>query len=51
MKALTGYFAIICVSLMLAAIAAKGMTPSNETGTKTSIRANLEARKAALEAI
>jgi hypothetical protein len=48
MKAITGYAAVLCVSLMLAATAVKGMAPAKADVKKSSYQASIEARKAAL---
>ena len=48
MKAITGYAALLCVSLMLAATGVKGMVQVNEKVQKQTVRSSIEARKAAL---
>lgn len=48
MKAITGYAAVLCVSLIIAASAVKAMTPAKADGQKSTIQASIEARKAAL---
>jgi len=50
MKAITGYAVAICVSVIMAGVAVKGTT-ANAAETKSTIKANIEARKAALDAI
>lgn len=52
MKAVTGYLAITCVSVILAAIAVKGMTPTAGAAVEQqSIQANIKARNAQLAAL
>lgn len=52
MKAITGYLAITCVSIILAAVAVKGTTPTvGATAQKSTLQANIKARQAALDEI
>jgi transposase len=51
MKAVTGYAVVMCVSLILVAVAMKGMVPTQVQAKKSTIQASIEARKAALEGI
>jgi hypothetical protein len=48
MKAITGYAAVLCISLVIAASAVKAMTPAKAEGQKSHIQTAIEARKAAL---
>jgi hypothetical protein len=52
MKAITGYLAVTCVSVILAAVAMPSMTPTAGTAVKKSpIQASIAARKAQLAAL
>lgn len=50
MKAITGYAAILCVSLIMAGVAVKGTTAHAAEQKSSTLKANIEARKAALDA-
>lgn len=53
MKAITGYLAVICASVILAAIAATGMTPAAGAApvNKSAIQTSIDARHAQLAAL
>lgn len=48
MKAITGYLALLCISLTLTAVIIHGVTPRHSAAKQSVIKTGLDARKAAL---
>ncbi|WP_157643845.1 hypothetical protein [Burkholderia ubonensis] len=50
MKAVLGYFAVACIAVIVASVAMKSPS-SSVSKAKSAVQVNIEARKAALDAI